>query len=136
MRGVTLDITHRKRLEDERAELLQREQEAHAVAVAANRLKDDFLATLSHELRTPLNAILGYTRMLRSGVVEPARQGRAMEVVERNASALLPGDVVNRTAAANPAKSPNSRRVQRKTTTAVIAKKGRIADRARERFRK
>ena len=30
----------------------------------ANRLKDDFLATLSHELRTPLNAVLGYAKML------------------------------------------------------------------------
>jgi PAS domain S-box-containing protein len=88
MRGVTLDITGRKRLEEERAALLEREQQARADAVAANRLKDDFLATLSHELRTPLNAILGYSRMLRSGVVDRERQGRALEIVERNATAL------------------------------------------------
>jgi CheY-like chemotaxis protein len=85
---VTLDITGRKQLEQERAALLQREQNARADAVAANRLKDDFLATLSHELRTPLNAILGYSRMLRSGVIERERQARALEIVERNASAL------------------------------------------------
>ena len=65
MRGVTLDISDRKQLERDRAELLHRERSARADAVAANRLKDDFLATLSHELRTPLNAILGWTRMLR-----------------------------------------------------------------------
>jgi signal transduction histidine kinase/ActR/RegA family two-component response regulator len=88
MRGVTLDITARKQLEEERAALLEREQQARADAVAANRLKDDFLATLSHELRTPLNAILGYSRMLRSGVVDRERQGRALEIVERNATAL------------------------------------------------
>jgi len=88
MRGVTLDITARKQLEEERAALLEREQHSRADAVAANRLKDDFLATLSHELRTPLNAILGYSRMLRSGVVDRERQGRALEIVERNATAL------------------------------------------------
>ena len=88
MRGVTLDITGRKQLEQERAALLQRERQARADAVAADRLKDDFLATLSHELRTPLNAILGYSRMLRSGVVDQDRQARALEIVERNATAL------------------------------------------------
>jgi len=88
MRGVTLDITERKQLEQERAALLQRERQARADAVAANRLKDDFLATLSHELRTPLNAILGYSRMLRTGVIDRERQERALEIVERNATAL------------------------------------------------
>ena len=78
MRGVTLDISVRKRLELERAELLAREQSARADAVAANRLKDDFLATLSHELRTPLNAILGYARMLRpASSIRRDRRGRS-----------------------------------------------------------
>ena len=54
----------------------------------ANRLKDEFLATLSHELRTPLNAILGYARMLRAGVVGPVQQPRAVETIERNAVSL------------------------------------------------
>ncbi|HVG55833.1 MAG TPA: ATP-binding protein [Vicinamibacterales bacterium] len=54
----------------------------------ASRLKDDFLAGLSHELRTPLNAILGYTRMLRSGVIAEDRKRKAIETIERNATSL------------------------------------------------
>ena len=54
----------------------------------ANRLKDEFLASLSHELRTPLNAVLGYARMLRAGVVNADRQTRAIETIERNATSL------------------------------------------------
>ena len=51
----------------------------------ANRLKDEFLATLSHELRTPLNAVLGYTQMVRGGVIEPQRMPGVLETIERNA---------------------------------------------------
>jgi PAS domain S-box-containing protein len=54
----------------------------------ANRVKDDFLASLSHELRTPLNAILGYARILRSGIVPPERRQKAIETIERNATSL------------------------------------------------
>ncbi len=53
----------------------------------ANRLKDEFLATLSHELRTPLNAILGWTAMLRKGNFDGARIQRGLEVIDRNAHA-------------------------------------------------
>lgn len=54
----------------------------------ANRLKDEFLATLSHELRTPLNAVLGYARMLQSGAVPAEKVPQALEVIDRNAGAL------------------------------------------------
>jgi signal transduction histidine kinase/DNA-binding response OmpR family regulator len=56
----------------------------YAEAREANRLKDEFLATLSHELRTPLHALLGWTRLLRTGTPDPARINRGLEVIERN----------------------------------------------------
>jgi signal transduction histidine kinase len=61
------------------------EREARAEAQAADRAKDEFLATLSHELRTPLNAMLGWLHMLRVGKVREERRAEALEIVERNA---------------------------------------------------
>ena len=55
---------------------------------SANRLKDEFLATLSHELRTPLNAVLGYAKMLHSGAITQEKVPQALEVIDRNAAAL------------------------------------------------
>jgi PAS domain S-box-containing protein len=55
----------------------------------ANRVKDEFLATLSHELRTPLNAVLGWTRMLRRGTVPLERTAAILETIERNAAAQM-----------------------------------------------
>ena len=75
---VVRDITERKRLEED----LRRRAEDLS---AANRAKEDFLATLSHELRTPLNAMLGWTRLLRMGKLDGAGMNRALETIERNA---------------------------------------------------
>jgi PAS domain S-box-containing protein len=67
------------------AKLYEAERRARSEAEAANRAKDQFLATVSHELRTPLTAMLGWTRLLRSGKLDKLSFERALETVERNA---------------------------------------------------
>lgn len=88
LRGAVLvfrDITERKQIEAKRAELLRKESAARAVAEAANRSKDEFLAVVTHELRSPLNSILGYTRIARANAQDAAQVARYCEIIERNA---------------------------------------------------
>lgn len=88
LHGFMIDITDRKQAEQEREQLLQREQAARAEAETLNRIKDEFLATLSHELRTPLNAMLGWTQLLKSRKFDEATTTKALETIDRNSRAL------------------------------------------------
>ena len=83
--SIKRDITARKRTENQLDKLLVRERTARADAEKANRLKDEFLATLSHELRTPLNAVIGWSRILKSGKLDSQSSTHAIDVIERNA---------------------------------------------------
>jgi PAS domain S-box-containing protein len=82
--GTTQDITDRKRVDEERKQLLDIERAARVEAERTSRMKDEFLATLSHELRTPLNAILGWTQLLKRDQQDPETLSEAISVIERN----------------------------------------------------
>jgi signal transduction histidine kinase len=79
--GTQLDITERKRLEDE----LRRRAEDLA---SADRRKDQFLALLAHELRNPLAPIRNAVELMRQvETIDPAFQP-AREMVERQVKHL------------------------------------------------
>jgi PAS domain S-box-containing protein len=82
---VSRDISAQKQIEDERAQLLVREQVARQQAESASRMKDEFLAIVSHELRSPLNGILGWSRLLRTRKLAPDKTEQALVSIERNA---------------------------------------------------
>jgi signal transduction histidine kinase/CheY-like chemotaxis protein len=77
--AVIEDLVRRFQVATDRVQLYREAQDA-------NRLKEEFLATLSHELRTPVNAILGWARILRTRPLEGGTL-QAVEVIERNAKA-------------------------------------------------
>lgn len=83
--SLEAEVTERRRVEECLRLALVGEQMARAEAETANRMKDEFLATVSHEIRTPLNAIIGWSHLLRSGRLDKATTDRAIETIDRNA---------------------------------------------------
>ncbi|MDX6694185.1 MAG: hypothetical protein QOF02_1788 [Blastocatellia bacterium] len=74
------DLARRAALAIDNARLYREAQEA-------NRIKDEFLATLSHELRTPLTAVLGWAKLLSTGQLDAEASTRALDTIQRNARA-------------------------------------------------
>lgn len=83
--STSRDITERREIETERERLLKNEQDARRDAEIANRLRDEFLATVSHELRAPLNSILGWGRLLQKGQLDEITTEKAIGTIVRNA---------------------------------------------------
>jgi signal transduction histidine kinase/ActR/RegA family two-component response regulator len=74
-----------QRSEEARGHLLVRAERARAEAEAANRIKDEFLATLSHELRTPLTSLLGWSSVLREAKRDEKVLSQGLDAIDRNA---------------------------------------------------
>ena len=78
-------ITELQHSEEARGQLLLRAERARSEAEAANRIKDEFLATLSHELRTPLTSLLGWSSVLREAQRDEKVLSQGLEAIDRNA---------------------------------------------------
>lgn len=58
----------------------------------SNKVKDEFLSVMSHELRTPLNVVLGYSEMIRDGMlgeINPKQEEALRKILSRG------GDLLN-----------------------------------------
>jgi PAS domain S-box-containing protein len=79
--GVILDISGRRRMEEDLRQA--KEKAEHAAAARAA-----FLANMSHEIRTPMNSILGFTDVLLQGDLTNA-QRRHLDTVRNAGRSLL-----------------------------------------------
>ena len=83
------DRTELRRATEERERLFALETEARQRAEEADRVKDEFVATLSHELRGPLGSMVGWVHVLQSGRADVATEARAKAAIERGVHAQV-----------------------------------------------
>ncbi len=86
--------TLEQKVKDKTAELEKANSEleqANRDLLTANKAKNEFLGVMSHELRTPLNVVMGYTGMIKDGMlgeISP-EQVKALEKVINRSGDLL-----------------------------------------------
>jgi PAS domain S-box-containing protein len=81
--SVARDVTERKRADEERRQLLLREQAALAEARAALAIRDQFLSFAAHELRTPLTSLRGNIQLANRRLTRGMSADLILEALER-----------------------------------------------------
>jgi signal transduction histidine kinase len=69
--GLVMMVARSELLAKRHDEAKMRMSDAAARADAASTAKSEFLANMSHELRTPLNAIVGFSEVMKEGLLGP-----------------------------------------------------------------
>ena len=67
-------------------------EQANRDLLTVNKAKDEFLSVMSHELRTPLNVVMGYTGMLKEGIlgtINPEQEKALEKVISRSSDLLV-----------------------------------------------
>lgn len=90
---INHDITERKRAEEERQQLLEREQSARQQAEQAVRVRDEFLSVAAHELRTPITSMRGFAQVLlrqmdKGAMIELDKLHRALQKIDEQSDKL------------------------------------------------
>ncbi|TAJ95068.1 MAG: hybrid sensor histidine kinase/response regulator [Gammaproteobacteria bacterium] len=83
--AVNMDVTDLKRTERQLRESNNEISAKNAQLETATRLKSEFLANMSHELLTPLNAIIGFSELLKDGVmgeIPPEQQTCVVDIFD------------------------------------------------------
>jgi len=80
--GFTIDITDRKKAEEELIKAKEKAEES-------DRLKSAFLANMSHEIRTPMNAIKGFAQLLEEENLPHKKRCKYSKIINQRTDDLL-----------------------------------------------
>lgn len=86
--GICLDISDRKRTEEELRFSKEMAERLAEKAESASHAKTSFLASMSHEIRTPLNGVIGMTTLLSNTTLSPD-QHEYVKTIFTSSNALL-----------------------------------------------